>query len=54
MDIGELAEGNDIVLRDVIGHGLEQLLDISRLSRLDLGDDCQCYLVRHKQRPSLQ
>jgi len=47
MDSGELAEGNDIVLRDVTAHSLEQSLDIFRLPRLDFGDYCERHLMRH-------
>ncbi|GAC1394239.1 MAG: hypothetical protein NVSMB38_25910 [Ktedonobacteraceae bacterium] len=51
MNLGEFAERNDIVLRGIAAHRCQQLLDIFRFSRLNPGDYCQCYLVRHKLYP---
>jgi hypothetical protein len=48
MNSGELAEGDKIVLRDVIAHSLQKLFDFFGLSRLDPGDYCKRYLMRHK------
>ncbi len=48
MNRGELAERNEIILRGVIAHRLEQLLDIFRLPGFNPGDYRQCYLMRHK------